>query len=194
MEAGPHMEKGEGRTDARQLRSRKALASALLALIEEKPFEQITVREITVRANVGYATFFRHYSGREQLLHAIASDEISELLRLTMTLLSEQDGLRSCETLCYYVDEHRRLWNALLAGGAAAMVREDFIRQAHRWIEGEGAGRSRLPLDLAVQHGIGATIDFLSWWLSEGRDHDARQAGAWLHRLVVEPLTSAGRE
>ena len=54
--------------DARQVRSRHALHQALLALLEEKPFDQITVREISARAGTGYATFFRHYPTKEALL------------------------------------------------------------------------------------------------------------------------------
>ena len=42
--------------DARQLRSRRALASALLELIEEKSFDEITIREITARAKIGGQT------------------------------------------------------------------------------------------------------------------------------------------
>ncbi|AXB75674.1 hypothetical protein [Novosphingobium sp. P6W] len=37
-------------TDARQMRSRNALTDALLTLLEEKSFEQLTIREITARA------------------------------------------------------------------------------------------------------------------------------------------------
>ena len=62
-------------TDARQVRSRNALTGALLALIEEKPFDQLTIREITGRAGTGYATFFRHYPTKEALLADVASGE-----------------------------------------------------------------------------------------------------------------------
>ena len=64
----------EAPTDARQVRSRSALAAALLELLEERPFDQLTIREITARAGTGYATFFRHYPDKEALLHDVAAE------------------------------------------------------------------------------------------------------------------------
>ena len=45
--------------DRRIRRSKRALAAALVELTAERPFNSITVRDITDRADVGYATFYR---------------------------------------------------------------------------------------------------------------------------------------
>ena len=76
-------------------RSRVALCDALLSLLEERPFEQITVKEITARAAVGYATFFRRYPDKETLLHDLAADEISRLLAMTLPVLYAVDSIAS---------------------------------------------------------------------------------------------------
>src|SRR5437879_11312519 len=47
--------------DRRVKRTQKALARALIELTLEKGYEAITIRDITDKAEVGYATFFRHY-------------------------------------------------------------------------------------------------------------------------------------
>ncbi|MEJ2408710.1 MAG: helix-turn-helix domain containing protein [Novosphingobium sp.] len=60
-------------TDARWIRSRKALNAALPALLEERAFDQLTIREITARTSTGYATFFRHYPDKEALLNDVAT-------------------------------------------------------------------------------------------------------------------------
>src|SRR5699024_5059526 len=115
-------------TDARQLRSRRALTGAMLELLEEKPFDQVTIREISSRAGTGYATFFRHYATKESLLADIASEEIADLLAMTTPVLYDINSSESTRALCGHVAEHRQLWTALLTGGAASTVREEFIR------------------------------------------------------------------
>ena len=175
-------------TDARQVRSRKALHAALLGLLEEKPFDQLTIREISARAGTGYATFFRHYETKEALLGDVASEEISGLLAMTLPILDQANSYESTLALCSYVAEHRTLWSALLAGGAAAIVRNEFIRQARLLPLARQQQELWLPADLGVVHGTGAMIDGLAWWLTIGTDLSAEQIATILHRLVIAPL------
>lgn len=175
-------------TDARQIRSRKALNAALLALLDERSFDQLTIREITARAGTGYATFFRHYPDKETLLSDIATDEIANLLAMTVPVLYETNSYESTMALCRYVAEHARLWTALLTGGAAAIVREEFIRQARALVDEARTGPEWLPSDLGVVHGTGSTFDILAWWLGQDNDLSAEDVATILHRLVIAPL------
>ena len=175
-------------TDARQVRSRNALNAALLALLEERPFDQITIREITARAGTGYATFFRHYATKEELLNDVASEEISALLKMTVPILHEANSYESTLALCTYVSERSGLWSALLTGGAAAIVRDEFIRQARGLTEGVVDKQDWLPADLGVVHGTGSTFDILAWWLGQKREQSPQQVATILHRLVIAPL------
>ncbi|MCT2397963.1 TetR/AcrR family transcriptional regulator [Novosphingobium mangrovi (ex Huang et al. 2023)] len=175
-------------TDARQIRSRKALNSALLALLEERSFDQLTIREITARAGTGYATFFRHYPDKEALLSDVATDEIAHLLAMTTPILYESNSYESTLALCRYVAEHARLWSALLTGGAAAIVRNEFIDQARALVEEARTTPDWLPSDLGVVHGTGSTFDILAWWLGEKNDLKVQDVATILHRLVIAPL------
>jgi AcrR family transcriptional regulator len=176
-------------TDARQVRSRKALNDTLLALLEEKPFDQLTIREISGRAGIGYATFFRHYETKEALLGDVASEEIAGLLAMTLPILDETNSYESTRVLCSYVGEHRKLWSALLAGGAAGIVRDEFIRQA-RLLPYASRNKGWLPVDLGVVHGTGAMIDGLAWWLTVGTSISTEEIAGILHRLVIAPLVN----
>jgi AcrR family transcriptional regulator len=179
----------EAPSDARQVRSREALTGALLALLEEKPFDQLTIREISARAGTGYATFFRHYPTKEALLGDVASEEIAALLTLTLPVLTQADSYESTKAVCAYVDKHRKLWSALLTGGAAGIVRDEFIRQA-RELPAEIQDRHTewLPSDLGVVYGTGATFDLLAWWLAQPRAYPTDFIADILHRLIIAPL------
>ncbi len=47
---------------------KECMADALIELLQQKSLEQITVPEITDRAEVGRATYFRHFSRKEDLI------------------------------------------------------------------------------------------------------------------------------
>jgi AcrR family transcriptional regulator len=174
--------------DARQIRSRNALTAALLALLEEQSFDQLTIRAITARAGTGYATFFRHYPDKEALLADVASEEIAGLLNRTIPLLHDIDSLESTRALCASVAAHRKLWAALLTGGAAGIVREEFIRQARALDQSVARPTFWLPTDLGVVFGTGATIDLLAWWLAQNEEYSPDQIAGILNRLVIAPL------
>jgi len=175
-------------TDARQVRSRKALTGAMLALLQEKPFDHITIREISARSGTGYATFFRHYTDKEALLGDVASQEIAALLAMTTPVLYDANSYASTLALCSYVAEHRALWSALLTGGAAGIVREEFIRQARQLAVYSMKPETWLPADLGVVYGTGGTIDVLAWWLSQEDDCSPEQIAGILNRLIIAPL------
>jgi AcrR family transcriptional regulator len=193
MEAATSRIQREGPSDARQVRSRTALTSALLELLEEKPFDQLTIREISARAGTGYATFFRHYATKEALLSDVASEEIADLLNRTLPVLHDSNSYESTRALCQHVAEHRNLWTALLTGGAAGIVREEFIRQARHLPRDFAEVKSWLPSDLGVVYGTGGTIDLLAWWLSQDEDYSPEQIAAVLNRLIIAPLVRGDR-
>jgi AcrR family transcriptional regulator len=58
----------EGGMDRRAARTRRALHGALISLILRKGYDAITVQEIIDEADVGRATFYAHYRGKEDLL------------------------------------------------------------------------------------------------------------------------------
>jgi AcrR family transcriptional regulator len=171
----------------RATRTRNALCTSLLSLLAESGFEQITVKEITLRANIGYATFFRHYADKEALLHDLAAQEIRRLLTMTLPILYSVDSLASTQALCAYVWEHRVLWKALLTGGAAAILKEEYLRQALEVAEADSNPQAWLPNDLAVTFAVTAATEILGWWLKQTAAPSIGDMARILHRLAILP-------
>ena len=180
-------------TDARMVRTRAALRRALLALLERKQFDQITVRDIAAEAGVGYATFFRHHTSKSELLKDVAEEQIGSLMALTLPLLVAADTRGSCLALCKYVNEHRAIWSALLTGGAAGAMREEFIRQAMQRGAAQVQSSSWLPVELGAIYGVSATVEILAWWLRKQNDFTVEQIAEILDRLVVTPAVGRNK-
>jgi AcrR family transcriptional regulator len=174
------------------VRSRAALRAALLTLLEQKSFDQITIREITSEAGTGYATFFRHYETKSALLNDLAEDQIRALLKLSLPVLSVKDARPAAIALCRYVDRYRKLWTALLTGGAAGTMREEFIRQASQTPSLQIPPRAWLPDDLSTIFGVCATVEILAWWLQKGHDFSVEQVAEIIDRLVITPAVKSG--
>ncbi len=173
-------------TDARMLRTRAALRAALLSLIDEKSLDQITIRDIVAEAGIGYATYFRHHPTKAALLDEVAADEIKQLVQLTFPVLSQSGHRASSLALCHYVDSHRALWTALLTGGAAGAMREEFIRAAINAAPAFKQENSWLPTELGAIFGVTATVEILAWWLRQP-DYPLPKIAEILDRLVITP-------
>lgn len=175
--------------ETRTTRSRPALCDALLALLEDRTFEQITVRDLTARAGLGYATFFRHYADKEALLNDLAARQISELLAMALPILYTVDSRASTQALCAYVWQHRTIWKVLLTGGAAAILKDEFIRQAQQAAKNAPAD-DRVPNDLKVIVPVAGTIEVLAWWLRQSDPPSIQRMAENLDKLVVAPIVA----
>ena len=56
-------------------RSKRALRQALIALLEERGFDSITVNDLCDRADLNRGTFYNHFRDKENLL-AVLEDEV----------------------------------------------------------------------------------------------------------------------
>lgn len=172
----------------RVTRTRSALSEALLSLLKNKNFENISIREITAQAEVGYATFFRHYPDKESLLHDLVTQEINELINMTLPILYSEDSESSSLALCRYVWGQRKLWAALLTGGAAAILKEAYIAQALEIAKEKSEPDLWLPENLAVSFTVTASIEILTWWLKQPEPVAVEIAAKYLNKLAIDPI------
>ena len=175
--------------DARSVRSGAALRDALLRLLDDKPFDQITVRDICAEAGVHYATFFRHHAGKEALLDHIAAEQISTLVDLTLPFHEPMEAGRGFHMLCEYVEEHRGLWATLLNGGAGAAMREEWLHRARTVSETREPVGSWLPKELGTICSVALIVETVSWWLKQPQGAwSADRISAILHRVVTSSV------
>lgn len=183
--------------DARGLKTMRALHEALIDLIQDQPLERLTVDAIVLRAGVSRATFYRHYSTKEQLVDEIGSDEIDRLLDIALPRFSRTDTLAGSLAVARYVNENRRLWSVLLTGGAEGVMRRRFAHLAQtRGALLDDGDVADLPLDLCAAWGMAGTIEILAWWLRQEDSVPLMQVAQYLERLTVRPALpeSAGRK
>ena len=178
--------------DARMVRTQQALRTAFLTAIETKPLEDVSIRDIVAQAGIGYATYFRHYSSKADLLQAVVADEIRELVDLTLPPIDERDTRASSLAMFRYVDEHRALWSALLTGGAAGTIREELAKEARRRVPANIPADATLPTELGVVVGVAGTIETIAWWLRQDPPVSIEVVAELHDRLILRPAMVDG--
>lgn len=94
-------------------RTQKLLREALIELIEERGFEALTVVELTERAMISRAAFYRNYQDKYDLVEQIFEEAMNALQKA----VSETDTDHPSQIWIQFfehIEEHERLYGALL--------------------------------------------------------------------------------
>ena len=76
----------KGTSNIIALKSKKWIMDSLLALMNEKEFNNITITEIIKRADLTRQTFYRHFTSKEDVLHAYISEIYNNCFEKVNTL------------------------------------------------------------------------------------------------------------
>jgi AcrR family transcriptional regulator len=178
--------------DARIVKSRAKLRKALLELVREQRLDAITVADITARAGVGYATFFRHYTDKLELWREITDSLIGDFVERAAPLAGQHKNRGMARELCAYVQANREPLSAILVQGAEGVLREDLVRRAAR-LAGTISPDSfdDLPRDLALTHVVNAALGVVIWWLEHYDEMPAERMTVIIDRLVIQPVSAS---
>jgi len=176
--------------DRRVRRTRDALGDALIELVQEKPFDEITVQDVLDRAGVGRSTFYTHYSDKDDLF----TSEADEFFAAISTHLSRRndpsDRVAMVREFFAHFAEMKQFITALVASGRfhshMELGREHFARGIEQRLAELPRGRS-IPAAqrAAFAHAhAGALLALLQWWIDHGMRETPAQMDDIFHRMV----------
>lgn len=173
--------------DRRKRRTQRALAEALVRLTLERGYDAVTIRDITEQADVGYATFFRHYGDKDALLLDVLDVFLEQLLELLRPRAGQ--AAAASRVLFDFVDEHADPCRVLLSGRGSpaigARIRDVGTRSALEL--NAPLPDALVPPDVAANHLVAASIALIQWWLENDRPYPAARMAAIHAALVVCP-------
>jgi len=184
------------KTDRRIVRTRNLLGDALVALLQEKNFDDITVQDVLDRAGVGRSTFYVHYRDKTDLLLS----DVEDFFELCSGLLKKRNAnpkrLLPVQELFAHIRDLREFY--------AAMVRSRKIQDVHALGRGffarsieerlESAGVKLEPFERSAKaHALaGSFFSLLDWWIEKGMKADPSEMDAIFHRMAWNGLTEPG--
>jgi len=178
------------KTDARVRRTRDALGDALVALMQEKPFETITVQDVLDRAQVSRSTFYSHYSDKDDLLMSDA-EEFFESISMALSAHGDKsDRVFPIREFFTHLSDVQPFFKALVKSGKyqenMELARGHFARGIERRLSELPRGKSIPPHQLpaiAFTH-AGALLSLLTWWLDRGMRESPAEMDELFHRMV----------
>lgn len=66
------------RVDRRKARTRRALVDAARALLVERGTDDVSIQEITTRADVGFGSFYNHFTTKTELFEVAVTEALAE--------------------------------------------------------------------------------------------------------------------
>lgn len=179
--------------DRRVVRTRNALREALIELSMEIGYDRVTVRKLTDRADIGYATFYRHYRSKDEILTECflsIMKEVSSQIRPEMTHYEEslimfricQKHADACRFGISLPRDHpaiKPVWDELV----------DMINELYTSRSG-----SPVPLKVSVNHLISSVVELIRWWLTDGQEYSPEEMATIQCEIVFADYVPANME
>jgi len=174
------------RQDRRSQRTRHLLSAALVELIREKDYSNITVADIIERANVGRSTFYAHYRDKDSLFVG-EMDRVIEVLSHRIPNQEESPFFPSLG-LFRHVGEEYKLYKALLwTPGIDLMIKHMQTSLSQR-VEGglQKSGKDfEVPIPILASFIVGSFLTLLKWWLENKMVYSPEEMDEIFRKLTL---------
>ena len=181
------------KTDRRSERSRSLITGALLDLLSDRRFNEITIQEITDKANIGRATFYLHYRNKEECLVQILTGGFDSLVSEIdqMNVGKGRNFVDVLEKIFQFTTQNRKLYMALLSDNPRANIMVDvqkYIREKMTRVIPAPKILDPIVREAITTNLTGALIAVVLWWLREAPAITARQTAEIFVSMAMDGL------
>lgn len=184
------------KTDRRVVQTRDALGDALVALMHEKNFDDITVQEVLDRAGVGRSTFYAHYSDKDDLFFSDVEDFLAMVSHALRQHGASATRLLPVREFFAHIRDMREFHAALVKSGKLnevwALARGTFARSIDERLLAAGVKMEPARRSAQAHALAGSFFSLLDWWIDKGMKADPQEMDDLFHRMAWSGLGTAG--
>jgi AcrR family transcriptional regulator len=178
----------QNNADRRFRRTNRALTAALIDLTSERPYGSIQVRDITDRADVGYATFYRHYESKDDLLLTVFDDIVEEL---ESAAGEQRVGYfeREGSLLFGHVQKYQGFYSSIIHNQEFVKKLKAFLAvriEEHMIDQMTTLKEPSFPIELAAHHMVIALVGLIEWWLDNDMKLTVEEMARVYQRLIIQ--------
>ena len=184
--------------DLRIRRTRGMLSNALVALMQEKSINKITVQEVLDRAAVGRSTFYLHYRDKDDLFLCVLEDGLE--MWSTALLREPEKSYRIAPVAEFFmhVGDAKKLYRVLVDSGRIhaffELAQGYFARSIARHLKDIGMKHLVQSELEARSHALaGSLLSLLKWWLDRGARESPKAMDELFHRMAWNGLQSKSK-
>ena len=192
--------------DRRVRKTRKALRAAMQDLMSEKGYDQVTIEELTERADIGRTTFYLHYSAKQDLLleqfDELLSQLLTELADIPLTSWTQQGQVlptrdhpgRPVCMIFQHAADNEELYRLVLHGDGVDQASQRLQAMMTEAVSaffdpkmGDSVERLSLPfpVELFGNYFAGALLGMIKWWLDEGMPYTTEEMEAIFFQMFL---------
>lgn len=185
-----YMEKKQ--SDSRRVQETKQkLQTALLELLQEKNIEQITVMEITERAQINRTSFYRYYLDvydlYEQIIDALVEKLQQAIPRVLLKML-HQTPFSYQEVMMQFWQENQTLMTKCLQDNR--LIQKLKTRNKAWFKEILDIDETDTALDFILEFYVAGQVGLVSYWMQNPEALSEDEFFALMHSLIMRgPLT-----
>ena len=191
--------KGAKKIDRRVRQTRNALGDALVTLIQEQPFDSITIQHVLDRAKVSRSTFYNHFRDKDDLFLSDA-DEFFELFSTSLQRFGDKSNrVAPVREFFSHVADQRQFLRALIGSQKYRDILElgegHFSRAIEARLAALPATRSMTHQERAARaHALsGALFSMLTWWINHKTRASPQQMDDLFHQIVWSGIQTQQR-
>jgi AcrR family transcriptional regulator len=179
------------KSDRRSQRTQRILHEALMSLMQEKRYEDITVQDIIERADVGRSTFYSHYQDKEDLMTS-GLIHFMEIFSNSHAHSSTPGDLHLLPTkeLLDHVQQNLNVFKGMMSGRGVELF---FEKGQEYWVQNitnelqaqlrEGE-QPVVPIPLLASLVAGTFITMLRWWINKKMPYSPDEMDMMLQRFI----------
>lgn len=184
----------EQKIDLRIIKTKKAIYSAFLELLETKPFESIKVSEICNQAMVNRSTFYTHFEDKYVLLDSLIKDTrnalVEKLKENTNITSSREYYLELIKILLDHVEEKKHFYTAIMTNNQNSIAMDMIYGVLEADIT-ERIGEemeSDIPSEFVSYFYLGAIITVGLQWVKNRYRYSKEDIVSYLEKLIPEKI------
>lgn len=175
-------------------RRRSAIEDELLAMMQEVPFEQITVLDLAQRQNIARKTFYRYFPNKQACLEGLLDRTIYDCSIRMLRHSGQGDySVMYSEGWLSFWKGRQDLLNAIIRNRLDYLLVERlavYITREDAHLIGQ-LRTERMPCDEDILHFyLSAQVAMVLKWGAEGFSRPREEMVGKLQRLIHEPLIS----
>ena len=160
--------------------TKECIITALLRLMQEKPYDSISITDITTLAGVSRMAYYRNYKSKDEILINHLEEEEKKLVD---SLSGEKaENIKTIITyLSLFFQENAPVIKAVYDAGLAHMLSDmlgdriyDYFPVASESKEGK----------YAVHYYVGAIFSVFRFWFDEGMKESADEISDMIYKLI----------
>ena len=187
--------------DRRIQKTQKLLHEALGSLIREKPYDEIVVKEILDRANVGRSTFYTHFKDKDELLASGIHDMLKAINSAELPLSGKKHEriIRFSFPVFEHIHRHRQAGAAGMGTRGRAIIHEHLQKVLAELIADDIGGPFRgrrktggqIPSELLVQYVASTFVLVLNWWVETDSKLSPTEVNNLFRTLTIPTLSAS---